>query len=130
MLVWIQGTSWAEGHTAECAEGRLKVAFVCDFYITKYHAKAQQILSPALGPLIRGLQRYEAEEAEMDDVPPVQERALKKLRKMMFAANKCNWFSAAELATFVLTKGHCLVTHVDIPIFTGKAHFMFQECKR
>ena len=69
-----------------------KAAFVCDFYITKYHAKAQQILSPALAPLIRGLQRYEAEEAEMDDVPPVQERALKQMRKMMLAANTRNLF--------------------------------------
>ena len=66
----------------------------------------------------------------MDEMPPVQERALKKLRKMMFAANRCHWFSAAELATFILTKGHCLVTHLDIPVFTGKMHFMFQECKR
>ena len=48
----------------------------------------------------------------------------------MFSANKCHWFSAAELATFVLTRGHCLMTHVDKPMFTGKAHYMFQECKR
>lgn len=40
------------------------------------------------------------------------------------------WFSAAELATFVQTKGHCLMTHVDLPMFTGKVHYMFHECKR
>ena len=48
----------------------------------------------------------------------------------MFCANKCHWFSAAELATYVLTGGHCLVSHCDVPVFTSRLHFMCQECKR
>ena len=108
----------------------MKAGFVCDFYMTKYQSKAQQILSAALGPLVQGLRRIEAEEAELDVVPPIRERALKKLRRLMFAANKSHWYSAAELAIFVLTGGHCIETHGDTVLFTSRAHFMFEECKR
>jgi len=34
-----------------------KAGFICDFYMTKYAAKAQQVLTSALGPLIQGLRR-------------------------------------------------------------------------
>jgi hypothetical protein len=108
----------------------MKAAFICDFYMTKYQSKAQQILSSALGPLLQGLRRYEAEEADLDELPSVRERALKKLRRMMFAANKSHWYSAAELAIFVLTGGHCIQTHGDKVLFTSRSHYMFQECKR
>ena len=49
---------------------------------------------------------------------------------MMFAANKSHWYSAAELAIFVLTGGHCIETHRDQVLFTSRPHYMLQECKR
>jgi hypothetical protein len=108
----------------------MKAAFVCDFYMTKYHAKAQQILSPAIAPMLQGLRRLEAEEAVVQADSSVRERALRKLRRLMFAANKSHWYSAAELAIFVLTGGHSISTHADKVLFTSRPHYMLQECKR
>ena len=98
--------------------------------MTKYQAKVQQALRSALGPLLQGLRRYEAEEKDLEELPPLHERALKKMRRMMFAANKYHWFSAAELAIFVLTKSHCIETHRNVVPFTSRAYYMLQACKR
>ena len=106
-----------------------KAGFVYDFYMTKYQAKAQQVLSSALAPLIQGLRRFESEEAE-DGVKPERERAVAKLRRLMFSANRCHWFSATELAVYVLTGGHCISTHSDQVMFTARPQHMMQECKR
>ena len=57
----------------------MKAAYVCDFYMTKYRAKAQQILSSALGPLLQGLRRYEAEEAELEELPLVREEGTEEV---------------------------------------------------
>ena len=106
-----------------------KAGYICDFYMTKYAAKAQQVLSSALGPLIQGLRRFELEEAE-DGEKPERERAVAKLRRLMFSANRCHWFSATELAVYVLTGGHCISTHTEQLMFTAKPHYVMQECKR
>lgn len=106
-----------------------KAGFVCDFYMTKYAAKAQQVLSSALAPLIQGLRRFELEEAE-DGEKPERERAIAKLRRLMFSANRCHWFSATELALYVMTGGHCISTHSDQVMFIARPQYMMQECKR
>ena len=106
-----------------------KAGFVTDFYMTKYAAKAQQVLSSALAPLIQGLRRFELEEAEEGEKPE-RERAIAKLRRLMFSANRCHWFSATELTVYILTGGHCINTHQDQVMFTARAHYMMQQCKR
>ena len=106
-----------------------KAGFVTDFYMTKYAAKAQQVLSSALAPLIQGLRRFELEEAEEGEKPE-RERAIAKLRRLMFSANRCHWFSATELALYILTGGHCISTHQDQVMFTARTHYMMQQCKR
>jgi len=106
-----------------------KAGFVCDFYMTKYAAKAQQVMSSALAPLIQGLRRFELEEAE-DGEKPERERGIAKLRRLMFSANRCHWFSATELALYVLTGGHCISTHADQVMFIARPQYMMQECKR
>ena len=109
----------------------MRAAAICDFYMTKYHAKAQQVLSSALPSLIAGLRRCETEEQEMEEGSvALRDKALKRLRRLMFAANKSHWFSAAELSIYVLTGGHCILTHKDVPLFTSRLHYMAQECKR
>ena len=98
--------------------------------MTKYRTKAQQLLSSALGPLLQGLRRLEAEEVVLEEKRGMREKASNKLRRLMFSANKFHWYSAAELAIFVLTGGHCVYTHFDKVLFTARPQFMFQECKR
>ena len=106
-----------------------KAGFVTDFYMTKYAAKAQQVLSSALAPLIQGLRRFELEETEEGEKPE-QERAIAKLRRLMFSANRCHWFSATELALYIFSGGHCISTHQDQVMFTARTHYMMQQCKR
>ena len=109
----------------------MRAACICDFYMTKYHAKAQQVLSSALPAIVAGLRRCEAEENEMPEGSlTFRDKAMKRLRRMTFAANKSHWFSAAELSIYVLTGGHCIMTHKDLPLFTSRIHYMCQECKR
>jgi hypothetical protein len=50
---------------------------------------------------------------------------------MIFSANRSHWFSACELAIYVLTGGgHSIATHQDRPMFTNRTHYMMEECKR
>ena len=110
----------------------MKAAAICDFYMTKYQAKSQQLLSHALGPLLQGLRRLEAEhaEAENENESP-EDKALSKLRRLMFAANKAHWYSQCELAICLLTGGgHTILTHADQVLFLSRPHYMMQECKR
>ena len=116
-----------------CGSLRLECALLtCDFYLTKYQSKAQQVLSSALGPITSGLRRLEnahgQEEASCSgDKAQV---ALRKLRRIIFSANRCHWFSACELAVFLLTGGHCICTHKTKAVFTARPRFMMEECKR
>ena len=81
----------------------MEVVFVCDFSVTTYHAKTQQVLSDALPWLMHGIRRCEQANESSDEPLPLPERSLKRLRRMTFAANRCHWFSAAEFSFFVLT---------------------------
>ena len=108
----------------------IKAANVCDCCMTKYHAKAQQVLASALPWLTQGIRRCEAEELAQEEAASVPDKVLKRLRRMMFAANRCHWFSAAELDVFILTGGHCIQTQSSLPLFTCRSHFQSQECKR
>jgi hypothetical protein len=108
----------------------MKASFICDFYMTKYAAKAQQVLSSALGPLMQGLRRFEEEQAEATTEKSDGEKALAKLRRLVFSANKCHWFSACELAVYVQTGGHCILTHQDQVLFLSRPHYLMHQCKR
>ena len=100
--------------------------------MTKYQSKAQQVLASAVGPLVAGLRRFETEEAEGEHPQTdLQAYVRSKLSRMIFSANRSHWFSACELAIYVLTGGgHSIATHQDQPMFTNRTHYMMEECKR
>ena len=98
--------------------------------MTKYHAKGMQTLSSVVRPLGQSLLRCEAEERVSGENVDVAQKVRSRLRRFMFAANKCQWYSCCELAVFVLTGGHCIQTHASVPVFTSRAHYQAQECKR
>ncbi len=84
----------------------IKANHICDFYMTKYHAKTQQTLCSALPWFNQAIRRCEAEEQEAVELGaaapvPLADKVLKRLRRLSFAANRCHWFSATELAVFV-----------------------------
>ena len=106
----------------------MRAAPLADFYMTKYQAKSQQALSSAIGPLVQGLQRIEEEEGEEDT--PLADMARKKLRRLMFAANRCHWFSACELALVIDTGAAYLATHKHTPMFISRTVAMMHQCKR
>ena len=96
----------------------MKAAFMCDVYMTKYHAKAQQVFSSALPWLMQGIRRYAQADLPSDEPAPLPERALKQLRRMQFVTNRCHCFSATEVSIFVLTGGGCIQTHSNLHLFT------------
>ena len=69
----------------------MKAAFVCDFYMTKYHAKAQQLLASALPWVTQGIRRCEAEEVAEDEPEPVPDRAFKRLQRIRSARRNLKW---------------------------------------
>ena len=111
--------SWLRARCLHACKVGIKAALVCDFYMTKYHAKAQQVLC-----------RCAEEEHQQEEPQTLPERALKRLRRLMFAANRCLWLSAAEFAIFALTGGHRIQTHGGLPLFTSRAHFGSQGRKQ
>ncbi len=111
--------SWLRARCLHAYKVGIKAALVCDFYMTKYHAKAQQVL-----------RRCAEEEQQLEEPQTLPERALKRLRRLMFPANRGHWLSAAEFAIFVLTGGHRIQTHGGLPLFTSRAHYGSQGWKR
>ena len=115
---------------ASYAEG-VRSSHICDFYMTKYLAKGQQVLASAVTPVIQGLQRLEDEVAAgTKELSSLEDAARAKLRRILFSANRSHWFSACELAIFVLTGGHSIATHIDRPMFLSRMFFMLEEGKR
>ena len=115
---------------ASYAEG-VRSSHICDFYMTKYLAKGQQVLASAVTPVIQGLQRLEDEVAAgTKQLTSLEDAARAKLRRILFSANRSHWFSACELAIFVLTGGHSIATHIDRPMFLSRVFFMLEEGKR
>ena len=86
-----------------CFDVANRAAHIADFYMTKYLAKPQQVLASALGPLIEGMRRLEEEDAENPVDRSRIEAARRKLRRLMFSANRSTWFSACELAIYIIT---------------------------
>ncbi len=112
---------------------RMRAAHIVDFYMTKYQAKPQQALAPAMSTIAKGLRRQEEEaeaRADESDAPQQQQVALSKLRRIIFSANRCHWYSQCEIAIFIMTKGHTICTHATTPIFTARLRYMAEECKR
>ena len=63
----------------------IKANHICDFYMTKYHAKAQQTLCSALPWFNQAIRRCEAEEQEAVELGaaapvPLADRVLKRLQ--------------------------------------------------
>ena len=115
---------------ASYAEG-VRSSHICDFYMTKYLAKGQQVLASAVTPVLHGLQRLDDEVAAgVKVLNTVEDVARAKLRRILFSANRSHWFSACELAIFVLTGGHSIATHIDRPMFLSRVFFMLEEGKR
>ena len=115
---------------AALAEG-MRSSHICDFYMTKYLAKGQQVLASAITPVLQGLERLDSEIASGSKVlPTAEDLARAKLRRILFSANRAHWFSACELAIFVLTGGHSIATHIDRPLFLSKVFYLLEEGKR
>ena len=76
---------------------------VADHYATKYLAKPQQWLASALGALIAGFRKKEAEQKEAGEEISVQKLAQRKLRTAIFAANRSVWISSCEACLFLET---------------------------
>ena len=115
---------------AALAEG-IRSSHICDFYMTKYLAKGQQVLASAITPVLAGLNRLDDEiAAGAKTLPTIEDVARAKLRRILFSANRAHWFSACELAIFVLTGGHSIATHVDRPLFLSKVFYLLEEGKR
>ena len=85
-----------------------QAAHNCDFYITKYHAKAMAQLQSLFNNIALGLRRLEAEEEaaqtgaeQLATVP--EERARRTVLKIANAANRSSWCSCCEMACFIKT---------------------------
>ena len=100
---------------ASYAEG-VRSSYICDFYMTKYLAKGQQVLASAVTPVIQGLQRLQDEVAAgTKQLTSLEDAARAKLRRILLSANRSHSFSTCELAICVLTGGHSIATHIDRP---------------
>ena len=88
----------------------VRAANDADFYMTKYQSKVQDKLGSVMQPFIAGMRRIEEEEAKGAGVPQraLPELACRRVRRFVFSANRTMWFSACELATFIMT-GDCVV---------------------
>ena len=104
------------------AQGRHEGGCSLRFYTTKYHAKAQQVLASALPWLMQGIQRCKATDLANEEPNPLREMALKRLRRLMFAANRCHWFSATELSILIFTDGACIQTHSSSRAFACRLY--------
>lgn len=109
----------------------MRSAFVADFYMTKYLAKAQQMLGSALSPLVAGMRRFEeAQTTEEKEAMSLSARARQKIRKLIFLANKAHWFSACELGIYLDTGQTYVTTSGEQTVFTSKCICMMHECQR
>merc|ERR1712039_1131345 len=87
---------------------------VADHYATKYLAKPQQWLAPALGALIASFRKKEEEQKETGEEMSVQKLAQRKLRTAIFAANRSVWISSCEACLFLETGGAAVKSHPDV----------------
>ena len=118
-------------HILACLAEGVRSSHVCDFYMTKYLAKGQQVLASAITPVLHGLERLDAEIAAGKKIlGTTEDLARAKLRRILFSANRSHWFSSCELAIFVLTGGHSVATHIDRPLFLSKVFYLLEEGKR
>ena len=108
----------------------IRSSHIADFYMTKYQSKAQQALSSALGPLITGLRRQEEKETTADDAKSVQDKAFSRIRRLIFSANRCQWFSACECSLYVRTGATEVRSFADALLFASKPIYMLHEAKR
>ena len=83
----------------------MRAANVADFYMTEYQSKPQEKLGSILQPFLAGMRRIDAEETKETGGQrrPIQELARRRIRRFIFSANRDVWFSACELATFLMT---------------------------
>ena len=58
------------------------------------------------------------------------ELAHRRVRRFIFSANRTMWFSACELATFLMTGDTAVKTEGAVKTFSGRGMAMMHECKR
>ena len=110
----------------------MRAANVANFYMTKYQSKPQEKLGSIMQPLLAGMRRIEAEEAKEtgDQKQTILELARRRVRRLIFSANRTMWFSACELATFIMTGDTAVRTESATKSFSGRGMAMMHECKR
>ena len=74
--------------------------------------------------------RREQSDLASDESVLLPERALKRLLRMMFAANRCHWLSATELCIFMFAEDVFIESNSGLPLFTSRLFFQSQQGKR
>ena len=105
-------------------------SFNTDFYITKYATKPMEHLQNAVSCLALGLKRLEVEEETGQQPFEEKCRAKRVTLRLAAASNRCAWVSTTELASTLLTEGHCWTSHNEIPLFLARTWFLINEAKR
>ena len=110
----------------------MRAANIADFYMTKYQCKPQEKLGSIMQPFLAGMRRIEMEEAKQTGSQPqtIPELARRRVRRFIFSANRTMWFSACELATFLMTGDTAVETESATKTFSGRGMAMMHECKR
>ena len=83
-------------------------------------------------PFLAGMRRIDAEEAKETggQQRPTQELARRRVRRFIFSANRTMWFSACELATFLMTGDTAVKTEYATKTYSGRGTAMMHECAR
>ena len=78
------------------------------------------------------MRRVEAEEAKEtgDQQRSILEIARRRVRRFLFSASRTMWFSACELATFLMTGDTAVKTEGSVKTSSGRGMAMMHECKR
>lgn len=105
-----------------------------DFYITKYVAKPLSTLKPLLDQFKQTMLKMEQDKAQLETPPLENQESIKAqakttLLKIANAANACQWQSATELATVLMTGGDMLQTHTSHTVFCKQVIYMMHQAK-
>lgn len=111
-----------------------QAAHNCDYYITKYQAKALALMQNLLFHMALGFRQLEEEEEATVAAGGVaqgsQERARRVTLKIVCAANRCSWVSCCEMASFIRTGGDARRTHRPVQVFLSRPMYLLKECQR
>lgn len=81
--------------------------------------------------LEQGVRRLEAEaEAAQRGDEDVKRQAIRMINRLAFAANRSQWFSACELAVYLITGSMHFRSHEADTIYMARPMFLMRQCQR